>query len=430
MKSLSFRSSVPSIALALFALSSACEPGNSTDGAGASDNPGGNSSQGGAGGGGAPGSGGNPSSGGSNSQFMVGPGGNTPGGCMSTGDEDADMDGFTVNQGDCNDCDKNTNPGAIEVVGEDDGTGGGGGYVPVDEDCDGTPDNPPEPCDTGLALDSSNAEDAARAMELCKHANTDQEWGVVAAQFVRANGGAMSSTQQNGILPNFGPNVPPRGGQSMFSISSGRARIPGQPGACGSATCVGSGGGTPPSAAYPQNAPGCDISDVINDDVALELTLRAPTNATGYSFDFKFYSFEYPDYVCTTFNDQFIALVNPAPMGAMDGNVSFDSQGAPVSVNVAYFTICDDGSCPGGSAEMQGTGFDTWRGSFDDGNAGGTEWLRTQAPVEGGSTFSIRFGIWDTGDTALDSTAVIDNFQWLATGGTVDLVTEPPPPPM
>ena len=33
-------------------------------------------------------------------------------------------------------------------------------------------------------------------------------------------------------------------------------------------------------------------------------------------------------------NDQFIALVDPAPKGAINGNISFDSLSNPVSVNV------------------------------------------------------------------------------------------------
>ena len=41
-----------------------------------------------------------------------------------------------------------------------------------------------------------------------------------------------------------------------------------------------------------------------------ELRLRAPTNARAFSFNSYFFSAEYPEYVCTTFNDQYIALVD------------------------------------------------------------------------------------------------------------------------
>jgi hypothetical protein len=208
----------------------------------------------------------------------------------------------------------------------------------------------------------------------------------------------------------------------LLAISSGHARTPGQPNACGSPSCTTSGSGQPPPG-FPQDPPSCPVSPNINDDVALQVKLRAPTNATGYSFNFRFYSFEYPQWVCQTYNDQFIALVDPAPPGAINGNISFDSQNNPVGVNIAFFDVC--AGCPAGPADLLGTGFDTW----DFQGAGATVWLQTQAPVTGGEELTIRFAIWDTGDQAFDSTALIDNFRWIATGGTVDVGTEPIPVP-
>lgn len=147
----------------------------------------------------------------------------------------------------------------------------------------------------------------------------------------------------------------------MLGLSSGHARIPGQTDACGTNSCTNiAAAGTAPTG-FPQNAPGCTPSAVINDDIGLQVELRAPSNANGFAFDFRFYSFEYPEYVCTTFNDQFIALVSPAPPGSQAGNVSFDSQNNPVSVNFGLFTVCDDvAACTAGASEMEGTGFNTW----------------------------------------------------------------------
>ena len=51
----------------------------------------------------------------------------------------------------------------------------------------------------------------------------------------------------------------------------------------------------------------------------------------------------------------------------------------------------------------------------------------TTAPVEGGSEFTIRFAIWDTGDTALDSTVLVDNFRWSADPVGIDTETVPDP---
>lgn len=353
-------------------------------------------------------------------KFDIGSGGGATGGpvdsCDSAPDEDRDMDGWTKAEGDCNDCDANVNPAAVEVEvtepGED-----GEIPEPADEDCDGVVDNIPEPCDGALSFDDADPYDAAAAIGLCKVADNPDDSGLVSAQWVRADGTVvMGGSAQHGMLPGFGPNVPPREGSHVLGLSSGFARLPDQAGFCGGISCNGTGAGTPPPG-FPQDVPSCAGNTNINDDYALEVTLRAPSNATGFQFDFDFYSYEYPEWVCTSYNDQFIALVEPAPEGSIDGNVSFDAMGNPVSVNIAFFDVCD--GCPLGTGELTGTGFD----QFDD--AGATSWLSTTAPVEGGAEFTIRFAIWDTGDSSWDSTVLVDNFRWIADGGTVSVGTNP-----
>lgn len=319
----------------------------------------------------------------------------------------------------------NVNPGAIDVYsdGADGGTPEWG-----DEDCDGTPGSSGMACDDGILLDDLDPMNAAKSIELCKTTTaTDKTYGVISAQWVRADGSPFATPGlQVGIQPDFGPNVHVQGGTRMLSMSSGHARTINQAGACGMATCMSNPGVTPPLG-FPQDSPSCAGGSNINDDVALELKLRAPTNATGYSFAFKFHSFEFEEWVCTTYNDQFIALVSPAPTGAINGNISFDSQSNPVSVNIGFFDVCDPiltgEPCVQGPGELLGTGFDVW----DD--SGATLWLQTQAPITGGEEFTIRLAIWDTGDQALDSTALIDNFQWVANGGTVSVGTTPVPVP-
>src|SRR5262249_53504631 len=152
------------------------------------------------------------------------------------------------------------------------------------------------------------------------------------------------------------------------------------------------------------------------------------------------------EYVCSPFNDQFIALVNPAPMGSQNGNISFDSNHNPVSVNIGFFDVCDpttpatkwtqsagcmtcpprpDPYCPSGLTELVDTGFQTKPSPFGTGtnDGGGTSWLKTQAPVGGGEEFTIRFAIWDATDPDLDSTILIDNFAWIAGAGSVEVST-------
>lgn len=347
----------------------------------------------------------------------TGTGGGGPA-CSTDANVDDDGDGATENQGDCNDCDPNVGPGAIEVATDPSNPMA----QQSDEDCDGTVDNvAPASCDDNLILADIDAQNGARAVDLCQFVQPGElKWGVLKSAYVRANGTPTNPGQQVGLLSDFGPNVLPQGGKRLLGVSSGRSRLPNQPGACGSLTCSGLGAGVPP-AGFPQDVPSCAGDTDINDDVGLEVTLRAPTNATGYKFSFKFYSFEYPEWVCTSFNDQFISLVSPAPLGSINGNISFDTQTNPVSVNVAFFDVCQ--GCPLGTGELQGNGFDVWN------DAGGTSWLQSQAPVKGGDEFTIRWTIWDTGDSAWDSTALVDNFQWIANGGTVNVGTGELPDP-
>jgi hypothetical protein len=425
--------------------------GFSTDADGGSGG-GGAGGCGGSGGGGAGGAGG---AGGSGLNLNGVDGGGGDGGksaCVVTDpNTDMDKDGWTPNQGDCNDCDPDVNPGAIDVWHP--ASGSMPGYW-GDEDCSGMAGDNAMPCDTGLALDDVTPMDGAKAIELCAQATmTDRKYGVISATYMRADGTTYSPGLQAGIEPGFGTNVHVQAGQNMLVLSVGHARTVGQTGACNGISCVTNPTGTPPTG-FPEDDPACPPTPAIADDVALELQIRTPTNATGYAFNFKFYSFEYPNYVCDTagYNDQFIALVTPPPKGAYvpsgstGGNISFDSSGNPVSVNLGYFDVCDPTTptrfassckssggacpplpspyCPLGTSELDGTGFDVWS---SDGPAGGTRWLQTEAPAAPGSIITIRFAIWDAGNAYYDSTVLIDNFQWLSTGGTV--ATTPVPAP-
>jgi hypothetical protein len=336
--------------------------------------------------------------------------------CVNDQNVDDDGDGVSETQGDCNDCDKNVGPGALEVVNSDPMA------QPSDEDCDGNVDNVSgATCDDNIALEDPDAKNGARAIDLCQFTTpADKAWGVLEAKYVRANGQPAAYSTSIGIFSNFGSNVNVQKGSRMLGLSSGRARLPEQPGACGKLSCQSYGPGTAPPG-FPQDTPNCDGATDINDDVGLELKVRSPRNATGYKFNFKFYSFEYPEWLCDSYNDQFVTIVNPAPNGSINGNISFDAKKNPVSVNVAFFDVCDN--CPLGPSEMKGTGFNEWS------DAGGTGWLATQAPITGGDEVTIRFAIWDTGDTAWDSTTIIDGFEWIANGGTVPVGTDTVPTP-
>jgi hypothetical protein len=348
-------------------------------------------------------------------------------------DDDVDGDGFTPNQGDCEDCDPGRNPNAIEAPTAPNGR-------PFDEDCDGEIDevDPQVLCDADIAIDELDPIAAALAIELCKTSSGPNDWGLVSAKWVMADGapppvdsGLLASFHRgHGFLDGFGPNVDVRAGAKMLVVSSGTARRPEDPGYANvSGFSKGYTGGF--AQGFPKEAPACPgiTTGTVNDPTGVELEVRTPSNATGFSFDFNFYTYEWPGFVCSPFNDFFMAILDPIPEGQTDGNISFDSEGNPISVNNALVQVC---GCPGnppspcqagplffecplGNIELIGTGFgfDT---AFSDHAA--TGWLQTTAPVPANDLIKIRFATHDSGDGVLDSTTLIDNFVWTAAPGT------------
>ena len=372
--------------------------------------------------------------------------------CDAMPNEDKDMDGFTINDGDCNDCDPNVNPNAIEVIGGGTSGSGGGGvggngtgggmYEPADEDCDGMEDNIAPLCDGSLAVGSTDAMDAARAVDICKLSTGVNDWGIVDAKWISSDGSPAPTSANfhlgHGIIPTFGPNVNAQNGGAMLALSSGTARPYGHP-EYQSVGGFNKGFTSSHPSGFPKESPSCPgtTTGTPNDVAAVEITLRAPSNAFGFRFDFDFYTYEWPQYVCSQFNDFFVAELIPYPAGQTDGNISFDQLNNPVSVNNAFVEVCGctggapcmaggkSFSCALGDSELMGTGFgpDTesaWHAA--------TSWLLTQAPIEPNAEFQIRWMTYDSGDGSLDSTTLIDNFQWIAEPGTT-VGTEPIPDP-
>ncbi|MBM4375247.1 MAG: choice-of-anchor L domain-containing protein [Deltaproteobacteria bacterium] len=353
--------------------------------------------------------------------------------CDSGENDDADKDGFTPKQGDCNDCDANVNPNAVEVIGGDDGGGGAGGYVPSDENCDGQVDEAPMPCDGGLALDSMDAMDEARAIGLCKQSKGPNDWGVVSAQWTNLDQTPPPASPNyalgHGILTAFGPNVKVQEGVKMLALSSGTARQPTDPG-YQSVSGFSKGYSTPqPIGQFPKESAACPNATTgkANDGASVTLKLRTPSNAQGFRFNFNFFTYEWPVFVCSTFNDFFVAMLDPVPMGLVDGNISFDKNGDPVSVNNAFLEVCGCSggppctaggkqfTCPLGNAGLVGTGFGADLAFSDHASSG---WLETQAPVLPNTEITLQFAVSDSGDGVLDTSVLVDNFRWLAEPGT------------
>jgi len=267
----------------------------------------------------------------------------------------------------------------------------------------------PGPCDQGLELASAAAMDAAKAMDVCKFASSATDWGLISVNFIRANGDVIPVSTQFGIMPAFGTNNVPQRGERLWVMSTGSARTPTQSGYCGT-SCSVTGNGVPP-AGYPAPVPGCPAGSGVYDDVGLKLELRVPPGATGFSVDHKLFTFDHPVMVCTQFNDQFIILVDPAPTGALAGNVAFDSNDAPMGANCEF--IIPNAA----QTHFAGTGFGP-----TSSDSGVTGWLRTSVPVSGGSEITVRLILYDVGDQALNTTVLLDNFRWLSGSATLGTV--------
>jgi hypothetical protein len=133
-----------------------------------------------------------------------------------------------------------------------------------------------------------------------------------------------------------------------------------------------------------------------NDMVQLRLDLAVPSGMNCATFDFGYYSEEFPDYVGGIFNDTFTAefggtqiIINGNDVSA-PLNFAYDTQNNIISVNTVF-----------GVAPDTATTYN-----------GGTSLLRAQTPVTAGSNAVIVFTVQDLGDSIYDSAVFLDNFFW------------------
>jgi hypothetical protein len=360
---------------------------------------------------------------------------------------DLDGDGFTIATGDC--CETTAqcampaqvNPGAVEVL-----TNG------VDDDCDGVIDRiqPDGGCDEGLRLGSAaDAGDYARALDICE--------GFISAAVKRVDGTPSPLNVGIGIHDVIG-GVRPSTGRTMLALGSGRANVslssfsfgtPVSVATCAAPGCVrdwfSSSNGSLKTAGRLPSSPSCtagSADDKAFDSVMLHLRLKAPSSARAFSLISRFYSLEYPEYVCSPFNDQVVILTSSTAANPPDKNLmTFTSRGQawPIGINVAagtpLFQACETkvvnprcwdndvsaDSCLEGPAVLAGTLFNRAR-PMDCLSGGATTQLLTRGNVNPGEEFELRIAIWDVGDPALDSFVVLDSFTWLTnteTPGTV-----------
>lgn len=335
------------------------------------------------------------------------------------------------------------NPGAFEVPGNE-----------VDDDCDNEVDEAEPSCDAAAALDSDSDDplDYARALDLCQITSEDQPtWGVLDGSLSLANGQNEPLAVQHSIRQAFGDVIEPLGGSSLIVLSSGNAAAPGQSQPSYAAFESGQNLNTAVPAPsdwiaanggqFPASCPDADIApdSTANDSVMLTLRVRVPTNARSFSAKMYFFSAEYPEWVCSNYNDFFVALLgSTAETNPTDGNIAVFDDGEtlwPVGLNIlktapGLFGVCESGNvgcqgllpqspydCPAGPAELAGTGFDV----IDTTNScngvdfpigGATGWLTMNGNVEPGEIIDLRFAVWDSGGHLFDALVLLDDWQW------------------
>jgi hypothetical protein len=378
---------------------------------------------------------------------------------------DLDGDGWTQQDGDC--CDtpdqcpspQEVNPGAFEV-----------GDNGLDDNCDGLTDQGDAlaSCDEGLPSAASDGLAAARALGVCAQATaSDRRWGLLEATLLRADGSPLEDLRALSLRPSFGALVPaPLEGARLLVLSTGIAsdgvqKDPGPNGGAplgsnvsgvhepSSAVSLAQPGGAGSVADWfaaerPPLKPGSSLplvggcpgqsSESAADSVVVALRLRAPTNARSFSFRTRFVSAEYPEFVCTSYSDQYVALLGgpgaaePPP----DGNLLIyrDQDGVdwPLSLPLALtprFTVCEPeatkpacwkskvhpDACGEGAVALAGTGFEVPTGK-PCAIGGATGWFVVRGAVHPGQEIALRIALWDVGDALFDSLALVDDFRW------------------
>jgi hypothetical protein len=363
--------------------------------------------------------------------------------CTKTGpDQDADRDLFSPNSGDCDDCKAAVNPHALDIP--DNG---------VDDDCKGGDATALEPpCDGDLEATSVDGEDIARTLGLCRVVSKgSRDYGVISARLATLDREEQIEDSRQVWLPQRFGTLSPASGSRLVVLSTGVARdlsVDSYTEGCDTFDSERVGLGWTlahaPPPGFPKDSSECE--GVTSTDVAgynaisLELEVRAPSNAKAFTFDSIFFTYEYPYFVCEQFNDFFAVFADPAPSDSEDDNVLFDENGDAIGVNSGLLQVCRkesgvarDIDCALGPDLLAGTGYDRDESTcvsetddkLEDRGGASTGWLRTSVPIKPSQFMTLRFVLWDSGDPLLDSTVVLDNFQWVVKDAPSDAVTTP-----
>ena len=308
--------------------------------------------------------------------------------------------------GDCFDWSDQVHPAAYEIPADG-----------LDNNCDGTKTGEPtgslEPdCSNVVCFGQSN--DAVRCgLDLCYPNLPDM------VQSVKIWSPTGSDTgQAYNVVDHFGSksnDLAPFGPPSYVLLATGPAT------------------GT----SHSTNIGGTSVSDPFSSDgyqtynnMEIELKLKAPPGAKGFSIDYIYFSEEYEEYIGSQFNDKFyIFLQAPQTTGSQKTVINFTQCSNPS----IYFDFQKDGQkwcyiaintafsepCSNPTTSIAGTGFECGPGGSTNGSS--TGWLQTTWPIAPNEVFTLTFHIHDTSDGIYDSEVILDNFVWetdTVVGGT------------
>ncbi|HQN74337.1 MAG TPA: choice-of-anchor L domain-containing protein, partial [bacterium] len=282
-------------------------------------------------------------------------------------------------------------------------------------------------CDSLIASDTKDPADLAKAMELCP-VSIEFPYGLQSALLTFSDGTGSGDVPdgQYAVYESFGSSIVPVSGDAFLLFSTGAVADPVSNLSVNNAKTHNA-----PSDWYETNgnnfpaSPDCKDHDPSNnparDSVMLTLDIKAPVNAKSFSFDAYFFSADYSAYVCTQFNDFFVALLDsaystdtPDFQNPFDKNLAVDENGNSLGVNFVMsglFTVCKlpDGEMTDlnkyceGSESLAGTGYE---------NHGATGWLKVKGNIVAGEEFKLRLALWDSADQILDSLVILDNWKW------------------
>jgi hypothetical protein len=179
----------------------------------------------------------------------------------------------------------------------------------------------------------------------------------------------------------------PADGPTYAVLSTGNAAQADQPDVAGEPFPATDDGGT-------TSPPG--RGDTALDTTVLAIPISVPAGANCLSFDFRFFSEEYPNFVGGTFNDAFIAELDSTTwttagsvITGLDNDFALDPDGHPVTIN-------STGQSRMSAADAAGTPF-----------GGATAPLRAKTVITPGS-HTVYLSVFDQGDTNYDSAVFAD----------------------